>query len=461
MNRGVFGLRLQILVALFVAVVLSFALLDFVAVELASRAREHARLRDAQSTAELFGRAAQGASPEAFEALADALVGRAGVLGVEHRPDSPSARVRGLTGRGVPVTSLDPRGEVVRLWIDPRDPTFRVRHAEVLFLYVALTGGGILVLAYVALTVLIVRPMDVLTRASERMARGHLDTTVPESGAAEVAALAASFNSMSAQLKADRAALEAKVHELTRTTAELASAEVHLVRSEQLASVGRLSAGLAHEIGNPLAAVLGLLELLRAGDLSPDESAEFLARIESETQRINRIIRDLLDFARQGKEDDGAIGSADAKKAVLDALGLVAPGHGPKGVTLERALDDVPRVRGSEPRIVQLALNLLLNATDAVAGKGHVRVGLAERGGAVELVVEDDGPGIAPEIADHLFEPFATTKPAGQGTGLGLAVCHTIATRSGGTITVTNKTTGGARFVVRLAVAAPSSGVES
>jgi two-component system NtrC family sensor kinase len=328
-----------------------------------------------------------------------------------------------------------------------------VRHADVLFLYVALTGGAILVLMYVALTVLIVRPVDVLTRASERMARGNLDVIVPEKGAAEVAALAASFNSMSAQLKADKRALETKVRELTETTADLTSAQGNLVRSEQLASVGRLSAGLAHEIGNPLAAVLGLIELLRGGDLSAEETAEFLMRIESETQRIHHIIRDLLDFARQGKDEEDAGATADLRRAVEDAIALLAPGKNLRGATLERALTDVPRVRGSEARMKQLVLNLLLNAADAVAGNGAVRVSLAAEGEFVVLVVEDDGPGIAPEIREHLFEPFATTKPAGQGTGLGLAVCHTIVQRSGGSISAAAQTSKGARFVVRLPLA--------
>lgn len=450
---------MQILLALFVAVVLAFALLDVVAVELASRSRERARVRDAEATAELFARAAEDVSPETFEHLADALVGRAGVLGVELRPDRPGSRVRGLTRRGQRVEATTARGDVVRLWVDPRDPTFRVRHADVLFLYVALTGGAILVLMYVALTVLIVRPVDALTRASDRVARGHLDVVVPEEGAFEVAELAASFNSMATQLKADRRALEDKVRELTETAQNLASAQGHLVRSEQLASVGRLSAGLAHEIGNPLAAILGLLELLRGGDLDARETEEFLARIEAETQRIHRIIRDLLDFARTGKDEEEGPQRADPKKAVEDAVALLRPGKGLRGARIETSLARVPDVRASEARLVQLALNLLMNAVDAVNGKGLVDVVLVQEGDHVVLTVTDDGPGIAPEVRAHLFEPFVTTKPAGQGTGLGLAVCHTIVERSAGTITVGPGKDGGARFEVRLPVAEAESGV--
>lgn len=468
MTRGVLGLRAQLLLALFVAVVLAFALLDFVAVELASRARERARLADAAVTLELFARAVDAAPPERFVALADAIVGRAGVLGVQLRPDRPSERVRGLLGRGRMLEARTPSGDVVRAYVDPRDLAFRGRHAEVLFLYVALTGGGILVLTYVALTVLIVRPVDALTRASERLARGQLDVVVQERGAAEVATLAASFNSMAAQLRTDRRALEGKVAELTQTTNDLLRTQAHLVRSEQLASVGRLSAGLAHEIGNPLTAILGLLELLRVGDLSPAETTEFIVRIEAETQRIHRILRDLLDFARKddAAEDDGA--TADLAKVVDDALALVAPGKSLRGARIERAVAASPRVRGSEARMVQLVLNLVLNAADAVAGKGTVRIAVdlvddhAPRGAHAVLTVEDDGPGIDPEVRDHLFEPFVTTKPAGQGTGLGLAVCHTIVERSGGSIEAQSPPSGGARFVVRLpTVPERSHGAES
>jgi signal transduction histidine kinase len=265
------------------------------------------------------------------------------------------------------------------------------------------------------------------------------------------------FNEMAAQLRDERQALEDRVRELERTTGELHEAHDQLFRSERLASVGRLAAGVAHEIGNPLAAILGLVELVRGGGLAQEEQDEFLRRVEKETERIQKIIRDLLDFARQERETETEEASADLGEVVEDAVRLVAPQKDLRRVDIERRLDDeVPRVRGSADRLTQVVLNLLLNAADAIEGDGAIRVEVRTIDGAptkVELVVADSGPGIAPEVLGELFEPFVTTKPTGEGTGLGLAVCHAIVERLGGTIRAENAPEGGARFVVVLPAA--------
>ncbi|MCB9601227.1 MAG: ATP-binding protein [Sandaracinus sp.] len=120
---------------------------------------------------------------------------------------------------------------------------------------------------------------------------------------------------------------------------------------------------------------------------------------------------------------------------------------------IARDLADIGEVVGHADRLEQVVLNLLLNAKDAMAGTGTVHVRLRRDEDVAELVVRDEGPGIAPEILDRLFEPFVTTKPVGQGTGLGLAVCHTLIERLGGTITADNPPEGGARFVLRLPIA--------
>jgi C4-dicarboxylate-specific signal transduction histidine kinase len=322
-------------------------------------------------------------------------------------------------------------------------------------MYVAITALAILMLTYVALTYLIVRPVEKLTHASERLAGGAPHVEVPVSGAAEVARAAVAFNDMAGQLRDERASLQARLAELERTTTELRAAQQSLVRSEKLASVGRLAAGVAHEIGNPLAAILGLIELLRQGGLEPAEQEEFLRRAQSETERIHKIIRGLLDFARQGAPQPAPDARADLAEVVEDAVALIAPQKDLSGVDIERRLAEVPAVRGAKDELTQLVLNLLLNAADAIQNAGSIRIEVApsEDGREVILVVADSGPGIAPEVAGKLFEPFVTTKPPGQGTGLGLAVCHTIVERVGGKITAGNAPEGGARFEVRLVVA--------
>jgi signal transduction histidine kinase len=271
-------------------------------------------------------------------------------------------------------------------------------------------------------------------------------------GAAEVQSLALAFNAMSDELRAEHVAREGRLRELEIATRELRSTQDSLVRSEKLASVGRLAAGVAHEIGNPLAAILGLVELVRQGDLEPAEQAEFLRRIQNETERIQRIIRDLLDFSRQGASV--TVGRCDLGEVVAGAVHLVAPQGPMRGIVLQqRVPSHLPEVAAPADALTQVVLNLLLNAADAIEGEGSITLELIEEDDAVTLTVTDTGPGIAPEVRDRLFEPFVTTKPVGQGTGLGLAVCWTIVDRLGGTVRADDAPGGGARFSVRLPLA--------
>ena len=164
----------------------------------------------------------------------------------------------------------------------------------------AVTGLLILLLTYVALTFLIVRPLQAVTSASGRVADGRTEIEVPARGAGEVRALARSFNAMAGQVRADREQLEARLAELEATTAELAQAEDQVLRSARLASVGRLAAGIAHEIGNPLTAVVGLVELARDDDMDPAERDELLEngirlRAVGRVEKLPPRVREILD----------------------------------------------------------------------------------------------------------------------------------------------------------------------
>jgi len=469
------GLRMQIVLALSAAFIVSFALLGIAFVQLSERARGAERLAGAETLARVIATAAvrgEGDRQQAVAELADAALSRGRLAGVEITWGELEPWARGLTGLGPMVEVPLPGQEgTVRVWTRATGPEERRPLTDLLLLYVATTGGGILLLAFVALTVLIVRPMEAVTQASERLAQGDMRVAVPVRGAAEVARLAVAFNAMATQLRAERLALERRVQELEQTTHELESARDQLVRSERLASVGRLSAGVAHEIGNPLAAILGLVEILRQDldddDLAPSERRELLARVHKETERIRKTIRDLLDFSRQGPDaGDGPFGGmdpsvwADLRGVVDDAMRLLAPQRDLQGVALEVRAPSPESGRvaavGAPDRLVQVVLNLVLNAADAVDGRGRVRLTLRPGDGEapakdVVLEVEDDGPGVDPQVAEHLFEPFVTTKPAGKGTGLGLAVSHTVARRLGGSLTVDRSPElGGARFTLRL-----------
>jgi signal transduction histidine kinase len=222
-----------------------------------------------------------------------------------------------------------------------------------------------------------------------------------------------------------------------------------------LAAVGRLSAGVAHEIGNPLAAIRGLLDLMQTGDLDPEEEREFVGRVQREAERIHHTIRDLLDFSRSEPGQEARIeSSADISEVVSDTIKLIDRQTRFRDIEIALTLDDqLPRVRGDHERLRQLLLNLLFNAADALGGTGRIEVRAANSGGVVQLIVEDDGPGIDGEIIEQVFDPFVTTKAPGQGTGLGLAVCHTIVQELGGSIEAANRQQGGAAFEVRLSAA--------
>ncbi len=451
------GLRAQIMLVLCISFAGSFFLIALAAIPILEHARTFDRVRAASTTARVLAAFVDttptAQEPERWDPLIQALSHGTGLRGVEIVSSQALEFRWGIVGEGQPVRAALSNGGEVRLWVNRPTETVHAPAARLLMPYIFLASGFMLLLTFVALTYGIVRPVEQLTAASERVASGGRYEEVPVQGVAEIARLASVYNMMAAQLRQERQALEDRVRLLEETTAKLRTTQHELVRSEKLASVGRLAAGIAHEIGNPLAAILGFVELLRGQRLSDLEQREFLQRIHSETERINKIIRGLLDFSRQGKAPEMLEVSSDLETVVENAVRLVVPQKDLSHVTIERrVMENTPLVRGDTDQLTQVVLNLLLNAADAIAGEGSItiEVGPAERLGMVSLVVSDTGPGIHPSVQEKLFDPFVTTKEVGQGTGLGLAVCHTIVEQLGGSISVTSPSTGGARFEMLL-----------
>lgn len=382
-------------------------------------------------------------------------------LALGARLDAKSERVFDVTtthGRAIAVVVPDPQGAVVAV-VRTDDQSARAAPlVRLVGLYTAVVALALLVLAYFALTRLIVRPLDQLSRAAERVAGGARRLDVPARGPRELAELGVNLRTMTEKLLADEDALRKKVDEVERATKRLREAQDRLVRSERLASVGRLAAGLAHEIGNPIAALIGMQEILLEGGLEPDEQRDFLQRMRKESERINRILKDLLQFARPGNradEDDLSPGSVEA--AVYDTVALVTPQKSLHDVDL--AVDvfpDLPAVALSREHMVQIVLNLVLNAADACGPGGKITLRARPHASGVRLEVEDTGPGVAKEVRAHLFEPFVTTKEVGKGTGLGLAVCRGLVEAAGGSISLDESYEPGARFVLELPRADPA-----
>jgi two-component system NtrC family sensor kinase len=227
-----------------------------------------------------------------------------------------------------------------------------------------------------------------------------------------------------------------------------------MAEAEKLAAVGRLAAGIAHEINNPLATIAGCAESLKyrlAAPLSDGDRVDTCADagvIEEEAYRCKEILGGLLDFSRAHADHRGA---CDPEEIARRALRLLR--HNPRvaAVRLSLECEPVPDVWANDDQLVQVLLALVLNAADAAAPGGTVavRVGTSASGDVV-FSVEDDGHGISPEIRERIFEPFFTTKPPGQGTGLGLSVAYGLVQAHSGRLDVISHPGLGARFDVVL-----------
>jgi len=388
-----------------------------------------------------------------------AVAGPKEVAGAIEPPDLPAREVARTVhdARGAALDVVMPQGSVIavtRVRLDDAGEPSPIL-VRLVALYMITFAFALLVFAYFALTRLIVRPVDRLVHAADRVASGARDLSVPRPGARELAELAESVEAMARRLLEEEAKLRAKVDELTHTTTRLTEARAHLVRSERMASVGRLAAGVAHEIGNPIAAIMGMEELLLAGDLAESEPQDFLKRMQQETLRIHTVLRDMLDFARPERPAPSGEKAppADVGECVAQVVALLKPQKAFKALALSADVPKGLQVVLPAARLTQVLLNLMMNAGDAVAAKREARVTVRarrEEGGRVRVEVEDDGPGVPEPIRDRLFEPFVTTKDVGVGTGLGLAVCRGLVESAGGEISLDATYTAGARFVVVL-----------
>jgi two-component system NtrC family sensor kinase len=226
-----------------------------------------------------------------------------------------------------------------------------------------------------------------------------------------------------------------------------------LVQSGKLAAIGELAAGVAHEINNPLFAILGLTEFLLQ-EAAPDSKAhERLELIQQTGLEIKEIVRALLDFARENSEGRQLVALDDVVRSTVD---LVRRTNAHKGVEIIESYQEADLVvSASANQLKQVFLNLLANARQAMPTGGSVRIDVRREGASAVATVSDEGPGIDPEIGVRIFDPFFTTKRSTGGTGLGLSVSLGIAEAHGGSLTVASHTGSGAAFELCLPIAVP------
>jgi signal transduction histidine kinase len=337
----------------------------------------------------------------------------------------------------------------------------------------------------------LVKPLKDLVRLTQKISEGDFSQKIEGTSRNEIGQLIGSFNRMIDKLEENQESLENYLTSLESTNKKLVQAQEELTRTEKLASIGRFAAGVAHEVGNPLGAILGYTSILEKEGVDRAESRDYLKRIEKEIERINRIVRELLDFARPSKIE---IREVDMNKVIESTLSLLSYQKGFKNIETRLDLQNpLPMIKGDESQLSQVMINIILNGVDAMPNGGILKIQTEEvvaeepvtdrfqrlynprrrrgdptqsdyshmrkpdplssmmtkfSGGErlVRIRVSDTGMGIKKEDLDRIFDPFFTTKAPDKGTGLGLSISLRIVESVGGEIKAESEVGKGSTF---------------
>lgn len=359
--------------------------------------------------------------------LSSIAVGQSGGAFIRTPPDGMIEGRGGLLGADDlfatrPVASL-PWTVVVRAPLDDFLAPLRAVRDEAAA--TALFVGALLIGLLLWLVRSITRPIEALVAAAREIGAGRLEHRIQKPGSDEIGVLARAFNEMAEKLESTR-----------RAQTELQS---QLIQSEKLSAVGQMISAVAHELNNPLGAIVGYAQVLLLEDFPP-HVREDLEHIDLNVERCRKIVENLLFFARKSRQERKRVDLGDAATAATELLSYRLKKTEGVNVVWEFAAD-VPLVLGDFQQLVQVLVNLIANACDAMDGAsraGGKRLTLRTRATEerVFLEVEDNGPGIPPEIKERIFEAFFTTKELGKGTGLGLPICRQIVRDHGGDIVV-------------------------
>jgi len=340
---------------------------------------------------------------------------------------------------------------VASVQIPLRDMYITIRHSQkVILFYILLNTLFLALFGFYLLHRSIIRPINRLVRRAEGFKEGETFFLSSDTEQNEFGKLSRALNLMLRGLEDNKAELKASISSLEKANLELRQAQEEIIRSEKLASVGRLASGVAHEIGNPIGIVLGYLGLLKGNDLKKEERGDFIDRIEKEIDRINRTIRNLLDFSRPSK---GEVIAVSVHQTIVDMLDMLKPQPMMADIKLildHQAANDT--VLADPDKLKQVFLNIVMNSIDAMEANQtkdgsqdkmlSIRTNVVsktqpdprENGSRVHIEFIDNGPGIPAENLNRIFDPFYTTKDTGKGTGLGLSVSLRIVEDMGGDI---------------------------
>jgi len=363
---------------------------------------------------------------------------------------------------------------------------------KIILISIILDALVLIIFGSLLLSRVLVKPLKDLVRLTQKISDGDFSQTIEATSRNEISQLIDSFNRMIIRLKENQESLESYLESLETSNTKLKEAQEEILRSEKLASIGRFAAGVAHEVGNPLGAILGYTSILERGGVDHEEAKDYLKRIEKEIERINRIVRELLDFARPSKAEPKEV---DVNQALENTLSLLSYQKDFKEIQTQLDLrSDLPMIKGDEAQLSQVFINIILNAIDAMPDGGFLRIqtGTYEvehpfsdsfhwlypprrKGDPVEsnyshlrkpdplsailtkvskgeilvkILISDTGTGVGKEDLKRIFDPFFTTKDPDKGTGLGLSVSLRIVEAMGGEIKVESELRKGTKFEI-------------
>lgn len=368
---------------------------------------------------------------------------------------------------------------------------------RVILITVILDAIVLIVFGSFLLSRVLVKPIKDLLRLTQKVSDGDFSQKIDATSTNEIGQLIGSFNRMIERLKENQESLENYLESLESANKQLKQAQEELIRTEKLASIGRFAAGVAHEVGNPLGAILGYTGILQKEGMNHEEARDYLRRIEKEIERINRIVRELLDFARPSKFEIKAV---QVNKILESTLSLLSYQKNFKNIETQLDMQqDLPLIKGDESQLSQVFINIILNAVDAMPEGGILRIQTAthvvenpdaerlpgiysrrrrndpmesdyshmrkadplaalfrrfsEGNRLVKIRISDTGTGIKKEDLENIFDPFFTTKAPDKGTGLGLSISLRIVESLGGEIKVESEVGKGTTFEVYFPVA--------
>lgn len=398
----------------------------------------------------------QGSSRIQSSRVADSEVGRRGYIFFFEQDSILGALQQRRAVQAVPV-GVDGKA---RLGLMVRIPslleTLR-QHSQLIFAFILLNALIFSALILFRLIRVVIKPLERLVALANKYSGSFDFLLQSEHDENEIRQLSLALNTIFSRIESDKERLQQSYISLKEAQERLLSNQKEMIHAEKLASLGRISAGLAHEIGNPVGIIQGYIELLSQKDLSGDEREDFARRAEKELQRISRLIRNMLDYSRS----ESLAGAHDISvvETVQYAVEVVRTQKELKTVAIRVETScEHDRVDMAREALYQVLLNCLLNAADSIAASSQAGVGeifvccrsMGHDANRIQIILRDNGTGVSVQHLENVFDPFFTTKGPGKGTGLGLSVSQSLVQAAHGTILLENNTTVGVTVTIEL-----------